>query len=46
LTLLEQYLGQRAEVVQRLVPVAERLEADVVRAGLEVGADRVRDLFG
>ena len=29
----------------RLGPMAERLEADVVRARLEVGADRVRDLL-
>ena len=40
---LEQHLRQRPVVLDRLRPVAERLEADVVGARVEVGADRLGD---
>ena len=41
--MLEQHLRQRAVVLERLRPVPERLQADVVGAGVEVGADRLGD---
>ena len=43
---LEQRLRQFLVVTGRLRPVTEELDADVVRARCEVGADLLRDLLG
>ena len=43
---LEQDLGERPVVLDRRRAVAERLQADVVGAGVEVRLDRLGDLLG